>query len=109
MLKFIAYFFLIIPAICIGQQKNNSSLTIEHIMSDPKWIGSSPTNPVWADDGQTLYFNWNPEKAPDDSLYFITTKNRVPQKAGIAQKQNMVRAASLNYNKNRTAYVYSQN
>ncbi|MEO7315642.1 MAG: prolyl oligopeptidase family serine peptidase [Ginsengibacter sp.] len=109
MLKFIAYFFLFIPAVCIAQQKNNSSLTIEHIMSDPKWIGTSPSNPVWADDGQTLYFNWNPDKAPEDSLYFITTKNRVPQKASIAQKQNMIRASSLNYNKNRTAYVYSQN
>ena len=84
MLKFIAYFFLFIPAVCIAQQKNNSSLTIEHIMSDPKWIGTSPSNPVWADDGQTLYFNWNPDKAPEDSLYFITTKNRVPQKVSIA-------------------------
>lgn len=109
MLKFIAYFFLFIPAICIGQQKNNSSLTIEHIMSDPKWIGTSPSNPYWGANGQTLYFNWNPEKAPADSLYFITMKNRTPQKATVAQKQDVLRATALNYNKNRSAYVYNQN
>lgn len=109
MLKFIVYFFLLIPAICIGQQKNSSSLTIEHIMSDSKWIGTSPSNPYWGADGQTLYFNWNPDKAPSDSLYFITMKNKTPQKASVAQKQDVLRANSLNYNKNRTAYVYSQN
>ncbi len=109
MLKFIAYFFVFIPAICIGQQKNSSSLTIEHIMSDPAWIGTSPSNAYWGADGQTLYFNWNPDKAPADSLYFITTKNKVPKKVSIAQKQDLLRASSLNYNKNRTAFLYTQN
>lgn len=109
MLKFIAYFFLFIPAICIGQQTNNSSLTIEHIMSDPKWIGTSPSNPYWGADGQTLYFNWNPDKSPSDSLYFITMRNKTPQKASVAQKQDVLRAGSLNYNKKRSAFVYSQN
>lgn len=109
MVKFFAYFFLLIPAICFAQDKNKPSLTIEHIMSDAKWMGTSPSNLHWGADGQTLYFNWNPDKAPSDSLYFITMKNKTPQKARVAQKQDILRATSINYNKNRTAYTYSQN
>lgn len=42
-----------------GQQ---SELTVQKIMQDPKsWVGTSPSNPFWSEDGQTLYFNWNPE------------------------------------------------
>lgn len=48
-------------------------LTVETIMQDPKvWVGTSPSNPFWSDDSQTLYFSWNPEKAKGDSLYKIT-------------------------------------
>ncbi|MEO6682552.1 MAG: DPP IV N-terminal domain-containing protein, partial [Ginsengibacter sp.] len=109
MLKLIAGFFLLLPTLSFAQPKNNSTLSIEYIMQDPKWIGTSPSSPFWADDGHTLYFNWNPENAPSDSLYFITSKNKTPQKASVTQKSEILRAGSLNYNKNRTAYVYSQN
>ncbi|MVM37427.1 prolyl oligopeptidase family serine peptidase [Spirosoma sp. HMF3257] len=48
-------------------------LTVETIMQDSKvWVGTSPSNPFWSDDSQTLYFSWNPEKAKGDSLYKIT-------------------------------------
>jgi hypothetical protein len=63
--------FLSSPAICYCQSKPDS-LTIEKIMSDPEWIGTSPSNPFWNADGSKLFFEWNPEKAPSDSLYFIT-------------------------------------
>ena len=32
-------------------------------MSDPKWIGTSPSGLQWSADGKTLFFNWNPDKA----------------------------------------------
>ncbi|QMW04508.1 alpha/beta fold hydrolase [Spirosoma foliorum] len=48
-------------------------LTVETIMQDPKvWVGTSPSNPFWSDDSQTLYFSWNPERALGDSLYKVT-------------------------------------
>ncbi len=78
-------------------------------MSDSKWIGTSPSEPFWNIDGSKLFFKWNPEKAPSDSLYFITKENHVPVKASVAQKQNVVSASSAVYNVERTAYVYEKN
>ena len=109
MLKFSAFLFLLLPVLSFAQPKNNSSLTIENIMRDPKWIGTSPANPFWGAEGQTLYFDWNPEKASSDSLYYITLKNKNPQKASVNQKQNVLRHNSLTFNNSRTAYVYSEN
>ncbi|MEO6893529.1 MAG: S9 family peptidase, partial [Ginsengibacter sp.] len=107
MKKFYALIFLIIPAISYCQPKLDS-LTIEKIMSDPKWIGTSPSNPFWNADGTKLFFDWNPEKAPSDSLYFITKENKTPVKASVEIKQNVVHANSVIYNLGRTAYVYQK-
>jgi dipeptidyl aminopeptidase/acylaminoacyl peptidase len=108
MKKFYALLFMAIPVFSVCQSRIDS-LTIEKIMSDPKWIGTSPSNPFWNADGTKLFFDWNPEKAPSDSLYFITPKNKIPVKASVAQKQNIVRASSVVYNLERTAYVYQRN
>jgi dipeptidyl aminopeptidase/acylaminoacyl peptidase len=97
--------FLFFSSFSFGQQRLNS-LTIEKIMSDPKWMGSSPSNPFWNADGTRLYFDWNPENAPADSLYYITTKNKTPVKATASDKQNIVAAYSAVYNLHRSAYVY---
>jgi dipeptidyl aminopeptidase/acylaminoacyl peptidase len=78
-------------------------------MSDSKWIGTSPSEPFWNVEGTKLFFKWNPEKAPSDSLYYITKENHTPVKASVAQKQNVVSASSAVYNVERTAYVYENN
>ncbi|GAB4021377.1 prolyl oligopeptidase family serine peptidase [Spirosoma migulaei] len=58
-------------------------LTVETIMQDQKvWVGTSPSNPFWSDDSQTLYFSWNPEKAKGDSLYKVSFS--VPAKGKVA-------------------------
>lgn len=94
-------------AASLGAQKLEK-LTVEKIMRDPKWMGSSPSSPFWANDGQTLYFNWNPDKAPADSLYFITVSNKTPGKAGAAQKKSPDVQSSFVYNQARTAYVFAK-
>ncbi|HET7115051.1 MAG TPA: DPP IV N-terminal domain-containing protein, partial [Hanamia sp.] len=104
--RFISLVFFI-PTVCFCQQKPDS-LTIEKIMSDPKWIGTSPSNPFWSADGAKLFFDWNPEKALSDSLYYITIRNRIPEKASVEQKQSVVSANSVTYNLKRTAYVYQK-
>ena len=83
-------------------------LTVEKIMRDPKWIGASPSNPLWSADGKMLYFNWNPDKAPADSLYYITNENKIPQKVTAFQKQNIVYARDISFNANGTMYVYAK-
>src|SRR6185295_19458917 len=82
----------------LAQQKLDK-LTVEKIMSDPKWIGTSPSNVYWGADGNSLYFNWNPDNSPSDSVYFITLTDHNPTKASIAQKQNIVSNYSTVWNK----------
>ncbi len=83
-------------------------LTVEKVMRDPKWMGSSPSNAFWSNDGTTLYFQWNPDKEPTDSTWYITTTNKIPVKATAAQKQALVSETNYNYNEARTAYVHAK-
>jgi dipeptidyl aminopeptidase/acylaminoacyl peptidase len=85
-----------------------AQLTVEKIMRDPKWIGSSPSNTQWSEDGQYLYFNWNPDNAPADSLYYISLTNNIPVKATPREVQAFNSTGSFIYNQSRTAYVYSK-
>lgn len=84
-----------------------TELTVEKIMRDPKWIGTSPSNIRWSHDSKTIYFNWNPENAPGDSLYKITLQNRAPQKVSKAERLSL--PASGPYNKAFTKMVYENN
>ncbi|MBX2944572.1 MAG: S9 family peptidase [Cyclobacteriaceae bacterium] len=84
-----------------------TELTVEKIMRDPKWIGTAPSNIRWSHDSKTIYFNWNPENAPGDSLYKITLQNRAPQKVSKAERLSL--PASGPYNKAFTKMVYENN
>lgn len=105
-MKKATFFFLaLLPAAAMAQ----STLTIEKIMQDPRWIGTSPSGVFWSVNSDTLYFNWNPDQATSDSLYYITLKNHLPQKATLQQKQSLLRSSSVRYNRNQTAMVYALN
>ena len=91
-----------------NRQDRMDTLTVKKIMRDPKWIGTSPSTPQWSADGRTIFFNWNPDKTISDSLYFITLDNKTPEKASVAQKQNMLSANLLSYNKTKSAYIYNK-
>ncbi|MBX5438978.1 MAG: S9 family peptidase [Thermoflavifilum sp.] len=84
------------------------SLTIEQIMSDPKWIGTSPSDVFWSPDGQKLYFSWNPEKAPDDSLYYITLTHHEPVKATPEERLQALSQRTGTYDHTYQNLVYSQ-
>ena len=104
-------FFVVSLLLCyviVFSQAPSKPLTVETIMRDPKWIGSSPSSPQWSIDGKTLYFNWNPDKAPDDSAYSITVTNKIPVKATPVEKQNRVPANTITYTTDRTAFTYSK-
>lgn len=102
MKKLIFLCALIVPLMTLAQ----SPLTIEKIMQDARWIGTSPSNPFWNVGSDTLFFSWNPEKNTSDSLYFITLKNNTPQKATLAQQQTLRRGESVRWNRDRSAIVY---
>ncbi|NOT50623.1 MAG: prolyl oligopeptidase family serine peptidase [Chitinophagaceae bacterium] len=89
-------------------QAKLDKLTVEKIMRDPKWIGTSPSNPSWSEDGSTLYFQWNPDKAPSDSTYYITLSSKTPVKASVPQKQAINAEGNYIYNEGRTACVFAR-
>lgn len=93
----------------IHSQTPAEKLTVEKIMQDPKWIGTSPSDPYWSGDGKYLFFKWNPDKAIDDSLYYITPDDHHPQKAGYALQQAAVPTGNLSWNTNRSAYTFARN
>ncbi|WP_207510237.1 S9 family peptidase [Longitalea luteola] len=85
-----------------------SPLTVEKIMRDPKWIGTSPANLQWTADGKHLLFSWNPEKAAADSVYYITPTAITPQKTTRAFRQTAITDNQIKYNAKRDQYVYTQ-
>jgi len=108
MLRKLAFLLLLFISFQSFSQQKSDKLTVEKIMRDPKWIGTSPSGPSWSNDGSTLYFFWNPNNEPADSLYYITLPNKIPVKATVAQKQNYLPINAFVYNPSRTAYVYAK-
>ncbi|QOI96672.1 MAG: prolyl oligopeptidase family serine peptidase [Flammeovirgaceae bacterium] len=102
----LAFYFFLLAATATAQQL--TELTVEKIMRDPKWIGTAPSNIRWSHDSKTVYFNWNPEKAPGDSLYKITLTNRVPQKVTKAERLALP-SGNGTYNKAFTKFAYEKN
>ncbi len=85
-------------------------LTVDKIMQDPKtWVGTSPSGVFWAEDGKTLYFNWNPERAKGDSLYkVVLAGDRTPQKVQPAERRALPDDGGT-YNRDRTRKIYDKN
>lgn len=106
-MKNLLLLLLLQPALITYSQL--SPLSVEKIMRDPKWIGTSPANPQWTADGKYLLFNWNPEKADTDSLYYISPESTVPQKSTWAFRQAAISQNQVRYNAQRDQYVYAQN
>ena len=106
-MKKILFALLAVSFTASGQPKPGK-LTVEKIMRDPKWIGASPTSPYWSLDGKYLFFNWNPDQAVSDSVYYITADNLTPRKTTFDMRQNTLTSAGVVYNSSRLAYVYAK-
>ncbi|EMR04451.1 S9 family peptidase [Cesiribacter andamanensis] len=62
--------------------QQHSPLSVQQIMQDPaRWIGTSPHSLQWAGNSQFIYFKWNPEQHPGDSLYQVNIKTGVISRA----------------------------
>lgn len=95
---------LCLPVTAFAQQL----LTVEKIMRDPKWIGTSPDNIFWGADGKTVYFSWNPGQAPADSLHAITLSNHKPVKTAPADRTHIqaLQGGELNLSRTRLTYTW---
>lgn len=101
-------FLFVLLGYVLTAQKTLAPLTVEKIMRDQEWIGTSPSNPFWSADGRYLFFLWNPEKAETDSLYYISLNDKLPKKASFQMQQETPSFNSIVYNSSKTAYAYSK-
>ena len=100
-------FFVFFYFQSFGQQKLDK-LTVEKIMRDPNWIGTSPSNIQWSNDGKSIYFNWNPENALADSLYYVTLNNKTPVKVTPAEMRALRATGNYVYNTSRSGYLLAK-
>jgi len=108
MLKWIAAVFFLCDSLSCFTQQKSPLLTVDKIMRDPKWIGTSPSNVRWSDDGQYLYFDWNPDKMLSDSTYLISLHDHHPVKATITQRQEMTTSNDGHWNQAENEFVYEK-
>jgi dipeptidyl aminopeptidase/acylaminoacyl peptidase len=82
---------LLTPLIGTAQPaKRTSPLSVEQIMQDPEtWVGDWPSNIRWHENGETLYFDWNPNgDFPSDSLYKVPRSGGAPQKVSSEERRS---------------------
>ncbi|MXV17684.1 S9 family peptidase [Hufsiella ginkgonis] len=99
---------LLVVSAGIARSQTLDKLTVEKIMRDPVWMGTSPDNVRWTDDSKKLYFSWNPENADRAPLYAITPSVLKPVKVSDAERNAVLPAAGV-FNKKLTQKLYERN
>lgn len=99
--------FLFGLLLSLGSNAQESSLSVEKIMQDPSWMGTFPGNARWGEDSKTIYFQYNLDQDPSDSLYKIAVNNlQSIEKVTIKEEQSL--PPSGDYNAKRTKKIYSE-
>jgi dipeptidyl aminopeptidase/acylaminoacyl peptidase len=85
-----------------------SVLRMEDIMQGDAFVGHQPGQPYWSADGRSIYFMWNPDGAPSDSLH------RYDLLAGTIEKVDAVVGGALPprqhvYSRDRSLMLYVRN
>jgi len=80
-------------------------LTVDTLMRDPKWIGTSPSGIFWSEDGQYIYFNWRQKGDEDDSLYVASAKGGTPRRVTLAERKRLPSRFGT-YSKDKTKKLY---
>ncbi len=103
-------FFCLIALPIFAQTPANPTrgwLTVETIMRDPAWIGVSPSNPFWSEDGERLYFTWRRDGDAADSLY-VSIRGAVPRRVTLEERK-ILPVQNGDYTKDFAKKVYSRN
>lgn len=94
---------------CSSQAQTLAPLTVEKIMRDPKmWIGTSASDVSWSEDSKTIYFNWNPDKNPGDSLYRYDLATKKISKVEAGERRALPPKSGV-YNKSKALKLYEKN
>ncbi|PRY90440.1 S9 family peptidase [Mongoliibacter ruber] len=102
------YSLLLILSLFSFQSIYAQNLSVDQIMQDPKWMGNFPSNVSWDEKGKVIYFNYNPENHPGDSLYKIHISNPDKiEKVGLSEQRNRI-PSNAHSNKGKTKKIFTQ-
>ena len=82
-------------------------LTIDTIMRDSKWMGTSPSGIFWSEDGDCVYFNWRQKGDEDDSLYVVSAKGGTPRRVTLEERKHLPGRFGT-YDKDRSKKLYTK-
>jgi dipeptidyl aminopeptidase/acylaminoacyl peptidase len=85
-----------------------SPLSVEKIMQDPQWMGTFPTNVFWGTNSENIYFDYNPDGHPSDSLYRISLAKQGEIQAVDWKAQDRLLPKSGDFNKAKTKKIYTR-
>lgn len=91
-----------------AQSQETKQLTVDKIMRDAKWIGTSPSDIFWSPNGEKLYFNWNPDKKDEDELYAVSLKNHQPKKVDLEEASWARAQRRGSWNRDKTKLVFKK-
>ncbi len=99
-------FLFLFPFIINAQ---TSELSVEKIMQDPQWMGTFPGNVRWGINSENLYFDYNPDKNPDDSLYRINIDNPEKILKVSAHEEKKLIPRRGDFNDSRSKKIFTEN
>ncbi len=67
-------FWVIILSLVLFQNIEAQELSVEKIMQDPKWMGTFPSDVHWDINSDKIFFDYNPDQNPSDSVYVVNIK-----------------------------------
>ncbi len=85
-----------------------SELSVEKIMQDPKWMGTFPSNIHWGVESENIYFDYNPDGDPADSLYRINIHSLGKIKEVSPQEKENLVPQQGDFNEKRTKKVFTE-
>jgi len=72
-----------------AQDTTSPALSIESIMRNPKWIGSSPSNIHWSEDGRRVFFMWTTDTSQEASLYSVSRDGGEPHQVSKEELRSL--------------------
>lgn len=73
----------------VSETPTRGWLTVETIMRDPEWMGTSPSSVFWSEDGAWVYFTWRREGDRGDSLYVVAATGGTPRRVSIQERKSL--------------------
>lgn len=102
--------FLFASLLCFAffEASAQSPLSVEYIMRDPKWMGTFPSAASWGDDGKQIFFQYNKDQDPVDSLYKINLATPTQVQKVHWPEAKGLRKSEASYSRDKSLRVYRE-